>query len=845
MSTVKTRATDWTAGEWSDTLGGRVDVDKYGHGAARIENLLLTQGGGLRRRPGTGHRGIAAGKARLIPFIFAQGDAYTIEMSEGLFRFYTSDGRVESAPGVPVQVGHTYFVDELPTVNWTPSADVLLFAHPAHPPSRLERLLTDGQLWRVRDVPLYPPPSYEYGQRPTTAGATLTPSATSGVVTLTASAAIFLVADIGREAVVLAGVNVGARATITAFTDTAHVTATVTEAFTNVTATAAWSWKMTDSPKTTCTPGAKDPVGINTTLTLGGNGWRTGDVGKFVRVHGGTYRITSITSPLIVQADIFSEATAITAAPSNTWSLEEAAFSADNGYPAVVAFAEDRLWYFGTPAQPLTFWASKSGDYYNFAQGVLAADALIGTLNSDQVNAIRWAVPYQRGLMVGTAGDEWSIDAGEGNTLTPDSLAQAVKPATSYGSTAIGRPLKIGNVVLFVTRSRRKLRELAPDPNAITVSYVAPDMTLLADHLTTPVSIMAVKQNRRVVELAWQREPQQTVWAAREDGTLLSLAYIREQNVVGWCRHVLSPTLTLDGDGRQIPAATDGLVESVCVIPHAAGDRDQVWLSVARTVGGALVRHVEVLEEQGTVFDDGFVCDAAVSFDGQVYDRTLTLFAETGTGITFTTDAAFFDAGMVGSEIRHVLSGARATIAAYVSPTSVQADITIPFTGLSPALAPGQWGIAVDFLGGLDHLEGRTAQIVGDGGVYPPQTVVGGAVDLVGGPGAMKIEAGLGSTSRLKTLRPEVAGLGTVQGRPKRNARVVLRVHKSAGFTLSGKVQPFRRGGDPLGTGTLPQSRDIDLADLGWDTDGQLEIEQANPLPLTLLGLFPLLATDD
>jgi hypothetical protein len=621
----------------------------------------------------------------------------------------------------------------------------------------------------------------------------------------------------------------------------------VAEAFVSLAAIAATDWRLSASPKTSITPTDKEPVGKVTTLTATAPAFRVGDVGKFVHVFGGTFEITVFTDSTHVEAIIRSVATAVTATPD--WTLEEAAWSAVNGYPRVVAFAENRLWYFGTRAQPQSGWASKSGDYYNFALGALADDALTFTLNSDQVNPIRWAMAYGRGLMVGTSGEEWTIDAGETETLTPQSLAQAVKPATAYGGTGIVPVVKVGNSLLFATRSRRKLRELAPDPSAITATtYVAPDMTRLADHLTTPVKILAVKQNRRFTDLAWQREPAQTVWGTREDGTLLSFAYVREENVTGWTRQILSGLFPsadiLDEDGRQFPPlGVGGFAESVCVIPHAEGDRDQVWLSVRRNIGSSFDWHIEVLEEQGTVFEDGFVLDAAVTVDGQAYVNTLTLSAPTGTGVTFTTNGPFFNVGMIGSEIRAVDSSARATITGFISDHAVTGDIHESFIALWPTLEAGRWGLAFFGVGNLGHLEGAEVQVVGDRAVYPRQTVLGGGVQF--DPAAMKLEVGVPYWTRLRTLRPEVASLGTIQGSRQRQARVILRCYKSAGLILNDKVVVFRHGADPLGTGTVPRTEDIDLANIGWDRAGQLTIEQTDPLPLTLLGLFTLLETGD
>jgi hypothetical protein len=66
-------------------------------------------------------------------------------------------------------------------------------------------------------------------------------------------------------------------------------------------------------------------------------------------------------------------------------------------------------------------------------------------------------------------------------------------------------------------------------------------------------------------QLAFQQQPDPIIWAVREDGTLLSLTYEIDQNVIAWARHT-----------------TDGTVESVAVTYGDAGEADEVWLIVNR-----------------------------------------------------------------------------------------------------------------------------------------------------------------------------------------------------------------------------------------------------------------------
>jgi hypothetical protein len=89
------------------------------------------------------------------------------------------------------------------------------------------------------------------------------------------------------------------------------------------------------------------------------------------------------------------------------------------------------------------------------------------------------------------------------------------------------QPVQVGSTVLFLQRASRKIRELVYNFN--TDSYVAPDLTILAEHIT----------EGGITELAYQQEPDSIVWAIRSDGVLLGMTYRREEEVVGWHRHII------------------------------------------------------------------------------------------------------------------------------------------------------------------------------------------------------------------------------------------------------------------------------------------------------------------
>lgn len=599
---------NFTGGEWTPDLDGRVDVPKYYTACTCLVNYLVRPQGGVVRRPGTKYRAEtknSAWKSRLIPMSVSATKNYVIEAGCGYMRFFTSNDRLEVG-GVPVEVTTPYAEADLFQIQRVPSVDLIYFLHRAYQQRKLERY--SDTCFRFRSFAFQPPATFEYGARPQ---ANLKPSAISGdgitLDTLDGCVA-FTLADCGREVVIVDGCNAGARAGIARFDCPGSVLANVCTPFLNVNQVISGHWKITASPVTSIVPAAKSPVGQETTLTLGVGGWRgtlhdavprasvgSGTVfldtncGHFAHVHGGTYEIISVTSCTVARAIIRGEARAVTA--TNDWTLEEPLWSTQNGFAETGGFLDGRL-YLGSCHR---FAASKSGDYENFAPGVLDDDGLLFAIDADQLQQIRW-LSALNGLFIGTMSGEYRARGGNDNPITPDNIH--VENQTRYGSAAVP-PLAIGNAILFVTRSGRKLRELTENIASPTPGqFVAPDLLLLAQHLTER-SVLS-DSDPTIVDMAYQQEPDSRLWVVRSDGVLLCCTYLREQNIVAWSRCI-----------------TEGAFESVCVIPHPDGDRDQVWVIVKRTINGATKRYVEYFDDAGvnyptTNVDSAFTCDQVV-----------------------------------------------------------------------------------------------------------------------------------------------------------------------------------------------------------------------------------------
>jgi len=236
-------------------------------------------------------------------------------------------------------------------------------------------------------------------------------------------------------------------------------------------------------------------------------------------------------------------------------------------YPSCVTFFEERLYWAGTNNKPQTIWASKSGDFLNMNQGTgLDDESIAFTLATDDVNVIRW-LKASDVLLIGTVGGEFKLH-GSGNPVTPSNVR--VVQETKYGSSTV-TPITSGRAVIFNQRATKKLRQMIFDLNV--EGFVAPDLTILAEDIT----------GDGITHMAYQQEPDSVIWAVRDDGVLLGLTYQRDQQVVAWHQHPIG--------------GTNAEVESVAVIPSADGKSDELWASFKRTIAGATVRTIEYLND--------------------------------------------------------------------------------------------------------------------------------------------------------------------------------------------------------------------------------------------------------
>ncbi|MDC1096433.1 hypothetical protein OAS47_03865 [Pelagibacteraceae bacterium] len=664
--------TSFVSGEFSPKMDGRTDFEKYNSGAKTLENFLVHPQGAATRRVGTqfiAEVKSSAAKTRLIPFEFSTTQTYILEFGNTYIRFFKDKGQILSG-GSAYEISSPYLTAELFDIKFAQSADVMYITHPNHEVMKLSR--TGHTSWTLAQVDFTDGPYLATNSTTTT----LTPAqaATGSNINITASA--------------VTGINSGA-------------------------------------------------------------GFQTTDVGRIISFNSGKAKITARSSTTVVACTITTAFTNTNA----TAAFNLGAFSDTTGHPSCVSFFEQRLVFAGTTDEPQTLFFSKAGDYENMTTGTNADDAMVYTIASNQVNAIRY-MKAVRTLVVGTTGGEFTVSAdGTDASITPTNIT--IKRQSSFGSANVDA-IPAGNAILFLQKAKRKIREL--QYNFDSDGYQAPDLTILNETVT----------DTGINEMSYQQEPGSNIWCVRDDGVLACLTYQRSENVIAWSRHIFGGVF---GSGKAV-------CESVASISGVLTE-DEVWVIVKRTINGATKRFVECFSD----------------FD---FDET--------------------------------------------SPTS--------FKFLDSHLSYS--GSATTTLSGLTHLEGQTVSVLGDGATHANK-VVNGSGQITLDRSVTSACVGLPYDSILQTMRIEGgAAEGTSQGKTKRISKVVLRLFETVGVKVGPSLTnletiPFRTTSsllsNPVDT-LLSGDKEIEFND-DYNSDGFIFIKQDQPLPCSILAIYPTLVTSD
>lgn len=827
----------FTSGELSPHMDARVDFEKYRSGCRTLENFYVLPYGGALKRSGTQYIADTKndGIARLAPFSVGVDQTYIMELGAGYIRFYSDGVQLVDTSSVPIEVVTPYGADDVFEVQMAQFADTVYMVHPDHPIQKLQRTTT-APTFTIADMSFTWPATIEENLTTTT----ITPSAVTGSVTLTSSAALFTTNHVGSDWVLRSPNDNNEIVITSAGTSSAinvegewnlivkdihaaeYLTIEVSEDGGNT-----WgeyrkygNLALTDYDRS----GLESEQGIKYRLVMIGTGYARLVVEE--PYLNGFISITNFVSSTQVQAVVQSDLGSTDA--TEIW--YEGAFGDERGYPRTVEFFQNRLWLGGTPYQVNTLWASATDDYENFKTGSYSDSALQLAINSD--NIIEWMLARNQ-MFIGTLGDEWILDGGDAATPISPTTVFARKQ-TGFGSKDGIDALIASDSIVYLQRQGRKLREFEYSLEAD--AYKSVDITLLSEHIT----------KGGIVQIAEQQQPEPIIWCVRGDGQLIGMTYNKLQNVYGWHRHT-----------------TGGTFESVAVIPTDGEDR--VYVVVNRDNG----RYIEWFRpvDWGDDDEDAWFVDSGLDYDGgssfvftnvdynadftttitvsnNLSDGDVLLFSEidinTINGHTFsvtnTTSTNFVvqynsnpqiltvsgagESGVNGeysfTDDKWVFGNYYIELSAYPFSNrwSLVEDAFLPATGRelyysdspSDAIPPkSNWVVSAgavsapsisyrDLLStgtatrvqntftNVSHLAGQTVSIYADGGAQPQATVSTNGV-LTTTDYHNRVIAGLPYTARLSPMYIDIVNSqGSSYGKTKSPFKVHFRVNKSGVF---------------------------------------------------------------
>ena len=556
----------FAAGEISPEVANRVDLDKYNSAVLKARNCHIRPYGPIYKRPGmrfVARTKYSDKKSIIVPFNGATAnDDYLLEIGHEYIRVH-KDGQY-----LGVELATPFTENILSNLRFTQSADTLFIASGDYPVKKLVRYSDTN--WVFSDFAisdLY----YDIGIVESDEDNTVTPSGTSGSVTLTSRDDLFTADMVGTSIMIKQEVPTQEVTTSNGTTSAIYAgeswkiithgtwtgTVTVQRSYDSNT----WETYRSYTGKNDFNPTESGSVSEGCYLRVVcsiSSGTCEASLSRLPYSQEGTAKITGYTNAKSVTASVTKSFG--TTSPSKVYSF--GVWSPKFGYPKTIAFFQDRLCFGGSKAQPYMLWMSRSGDYANFSvektSGTVTDDSAVavGLLSRKQFQIKHLLASTD--LIILTAGNEWIISGSD--VVTPSNIN--AKMQTTRGCSDV-EPISVGGRIVFVQGRGSTVRDMGYSFE--TDSYGGNDLTIFAKHIIHGVQIE---------DAAYKQEPDSTLYMVRSDGTMACLAYIYDQKVYAWS--------TID---------TEGEIEAVSVIQE--GDEDSVYVIVKRSINGTIVRNIE------------------------------------------------------------------------------------------------------------------------------------------------------------------------------------------------------------------------------------------------------------
>ena len=836
---VKVIQPNLAGGEVSDAIAARVDIDKYKTSLYKCENFFPQVHGGLTNRPGLQFIAEAkgTGTTRLIPFEYNTTQTYVLEFGDQYIRVFKDAGQVLDT-SVSLTITGATAAD--PVVITTSTSHGLSDGESVYITGVAGMTQLNGRTFNITSLT-----ATTFSIR-NSAGADVDGSAytayTSGGTAdkVFELATPYVAADIfdleyvqSADVMTITHPNYAPRdltrtdhdawtlSTITFAPSQAAptgVSVTATGGSTTFTyaVTAVNEETLEESlPATGSSSTSKDAAWDNTVTWTAAAGAGTYNI---YREENGIYGFVGRAEGTSFNDDNID--------PDGTDTPPKARnpFNAAGDYPSTVGYHQQRRIFANTDNDTQKFFMSQTGNISNmsFSSPQKDDDAITVTIASRQVNEIRHFVSLSD-LVILTSGGEWLVEGIDG-VITPSGIQ--VKPQSYYGSTSL-TPIVAGDIVIYM-QPGQTVRDLGYKYESD--SYSGNDLSVLARHLFDYNSVS---------DWSFAQAPHNLIWCVRDDGICLSLTYSREQNVFGWSRH------TTQGDFKSVAAIREG-------------DDDFSYFLVQRTVNGSTMQYVERMQTRDfTDIQDSFFVDSGLTLDNPVdisgFTNANPVVITTATAHGLTNGDTVDISGIKVSDSSTTrgwaydtdLEGSGYTVANVTSTTfELQNNgSNVDGTSFSVYHSGGKVREAVTSISGLWHLEGQSVVALGNGYVERNLTVSNGGITLQNK--ASRVHIGLPYTSEMQTLRIDNGNvLDTIQGRNKKISRLSIRFEQSLGGWYGPDLDHMReiKYGLPAQYGQTPSwitgDKDLTMSP-SWNKDGQIVVQQRDPLPMTLLALIP------
>lgn len=572
----------FTAGEIAPAYYGRTDLDKYDLGVAEARNFFVDYRGGLSSRPGTRFCGTIPEHSRLFVFrtAFESTPNFLVCVAPGELLLFQEGQELATQLQVP------YGAAALPSLKAWQILNKLYFTHPEYPVHFLE---FDGIDWTFAPEEFKPridPPTVFTLQPEITdddnnhAHVAFAVTAVDAEGNESHASRLQVLTDISNYTQVAGSVrltwaavpgaasyrvyrtNIALKAAISQSSELGFIGSTVAPIFVDSNIVP----DFTRQPPLHVNPFANGAI-TRIELPSRGSGYTQAATIDFLTGEGFVGNpvvapdlATQYPSGALLGFTILNggegyilNQLAFIADPNGDGAIARVAeVTASSGnYPSCGCRFQQRFVFAGSFNEPLTVWGSRPGLTPNFdvSTFLTAGDAYNFTLDSQDFSPIKHLVPIRDSLLIFHAGGVDRLSAEEGRAVS--AISAVVENQASLG---IGEaePVLINNDIIYVQSRGSAVQALAY--TFYTNSYTAQDISILSNHLMEPAPI---------IRMAWNEEPHKVLWAVRADGKLLSLTYLREQEVFGWCRH-----------------ETEGLFRDVALVQEL--DRDVVYFAVER-----------------------------------------------------------------------------------------------------------------------------------------------------------------------------------------------------------------------------------------------------------------------